>query len=157
MDSCLYPHAWKIVKATDELLHSVSFEFQEREAHGNETPVMSTGVIGQHVPIESILSSFLSQTPFVGSLLVFHCFGECSENVHDDGCIPQTPREDDRTGVKNIARDCCLGHSVIRMVGKQLVDVRVELQLFSIEDGRSVTDPTVRIRRSWDAKSDDYP
>ncbi|KAF8329942.1 hypothetical protein F5887DRAFT_1002677, partial [Amanita rubescens] len=42
--------AWKMIKATDELLHTLSIEFQEQEAHSqSETLVMSTGVIGQHL------------------------------------------------------------------------------------------------------------
>ncbi|KAM6503956.1 Arginine biosynthesis bifunctional protein ArgJ beta chain [Amanita muscaria] len=49
--------AWKMVKATDALLSSTP------DTHTSETLVMSTGVIGQHLPITSILSAISSLTP----------------------------------------------------------------------------------------------
>ncbi|KAF8344776.1 hypothetical protein F5887DRAFT_1283104 [Amanita rubescens] len=67
-------NAWKMAKATDELVRMVSVESQEESqaghAGGSETLVMSTGVIGQHVPIDSILSA-LSSFKHPDSLTLF--------------------------------------------------------------------------------------
>ncbi len=57
-------NAWKMAKATDELLRMVSVESHDQEQQqretSSETLVMSTGVIGQHLPIDSILSALSS-------------------------------------------------------------------------------------------------
>ena len=70
-------NAWKMARATDELLEMVSDTFSQEPSFGStsgsETLVMSTGVIGQHVPIDSILSALASfryaesTTPFSSS------------------------------------------------------------------------------------------
>ncbi|KIY68126.1 Arginine biosynthesis bifunctional protein ArgJ beta chain [Cylindrobasidium torrendii FP15055 ss-10] len=49
--------AWAMVKATDALLTNPSV------ADNNDTLVMSTGVIGQNLPISKILTAINSQTP----------------------------------------------------------------------------------------------
>lgn len=49
-------HAWDMVKAGDALVASHGFQ-----SHTNETLVMSTGVIGVHLPIANILSAIVTQ------------------------------------------------------------------------------------------------
>lgn len=59
-------NAWKMVKATDELLPpgvAAAAAGGGGEGGASETLVMSTGVIGQHVPIASILSALASLKP----------------------------------------------------------------------------------------------
>ena len=54
-------NAWKMAKATDALLAPPS-------SQSSETLVMSTGVIGQHLPIDSILAAISSLNPVSSSL-----------------------------------------------------------------------------------------
>lgn len=70
-------NAWKMVKATDELLVSATSDGSSRSTNTepytppnkSETLVMSTGVIGQHLPIDSILSALSSLKSTVSSAL----------------------------------------------------------------------------------------
>ncbi|KAF8631635.1 hypothetical protein AX15_002274 [Amanita polypyramis BW_CC] len=55
--------AWKMVRATDELLASAAGGGSQSHSSATETLVMSTGVIGQHLPIASILSALSSLNP----------------------------------------------------------------------------------------------
>lgn len=57
-------NAWKMAKATDELLGAV----EGGNPSSSETLVMSTGVIGQHVPIAAILSALSSLKPAAATL-----------------------------------------------------------------------------------------
>ena len=58
-------NAWKMARATDELLPPNSSSSSEggASAGAGETLVMSTGVIGQHVPIAPILSALSALNP----------------------------------------------------------------------------------------------
>jgi glutamate N-acetyltransferase / amino-acid N-acetyltransferase len=53
--------AWSMVRETDDLLPPI--EPNTPTTPGNETLVMSTGVIGQPLPISKIISAIRSQTP----------------------------------------------------------------------------------------------
>lgn len=54
--------AWGMVRATDALLSSLDETTQERSSEGQEeTLVMSTGVIGQNLPISKILTALRSK------------------------------------------------------------------------------------------------
>ncbi|TCD65834.1 hypothetical protein EIP91_002139 [Steccherinum ochraceum] len=54
--------AWAMVRATDALLDSVEGEAEQTQTQTNSTLVMSTGVIGQRLPIDRILSGIASQS-----------------------------------------------------------------------------------------------
>ncbi|KAG8214972.1 ArgJ family-domain-containing protein [Butyriboletus roseoflavus] len=83
-------HAWGMVKAGDAVLASHGFP----PSQTNETLVMSTGVIGVHLPISNILSAISSQqssSPSYSLSSTPSAYEAAARALHDHRYISKTP------------------------------------------------------------------